>query len=67
MGSSQFAGRRLFPKVKDNPRREGSHGHRSLGLIIAKPGISYFDFLAVGGRSLDLRWDIAHGNCEARH
>ncbi len=65
-GQSQFSGRKLFPKVKTNPRREGSHGFRSMGLIIAKPGIIYEDYLAAGGRNSDIRYDIAHGHCEAR-
>ena len=33
-GPSQFSGQKLFPKVKTNPRREGSHGHRSMSIIL---------------------------------
>ena len=52
-----------------NPRRKGSHGHRSLGLFIdanaPRPrAITFEQFLAEGGRSKDLRWDIMHNNVE---
>ncbi len=65
-GLSQFSGQKLFPKVKTNPRREGSHGFKSMSIILAKPGISYEDYLAAGGRNSDIRYDIAHGHAEAR-
>ena len=64
--NSQFAGRKPYPKTKANPRREGSHGFRSLGIIIAKPGIGYEQFLAAGGRNRDLRYDVAKKHVEAR-
>jgi hypothetical protein len=46
---------------EDNPRREGSHGHRSLQIIIDSPGITVEEYIAKGGRPRDLRWDIAKG------
>ena len=65
----QFAGKSLFPLRPNpdgngyyNPRRYGSHGHRSLQVIIDQPGISYADFLKAGGRQVDLAWDVKHGN-----
>jgi hypothetical protein len=67
--NSQFAGKKLYPSkeaAKANPRREGSHGFRSLAIIIAKPGISYSDFLAAGGRNRDLRYDVSQGHAVAR-
>lgn len=48
-------------KPIDNPRREGTHGHRSFELIDPKKGIKYEDYLAAGGRNNDLGWDIDHG------
>lgn len=47
-----------------NPRRPGSHGHNSMQIIInaGAEGIKYEDFIAAGGRSNDLNWDIAHDN-----
>jgi hypothetical protein len=65
-GGSQFKGKKLFPKVEKNPRRSGSHGERSLGIIIAKPGITYAEFIRAGGRAQDLRWDARYGHVEAR-
>jgi hypothetical protein len=66
---SRFSGKKLFPTdtaKKDNPRREKSHGHRSLEVIRTKPGITYEQFLRAGGRRVDLAWDVVHGNAEAR-
>lgn len=69
--ASEFAGKTLVGAVKENqegavvnPRRAGTPGHKSLGLILdaGKAGITYEDFIEKGGRNQDLRWDIAHGN-----
>lgn len=54
-----------MPPYYENPRRQNSHGHRSLQIIIDNPGITTEEFLAKGGRSNDLRWDLAHGNVRA--
>lgn len=64
---SQFSGMKLKPTVETNVRREGSHGHKSLQLIIAagKDGILYEDYIAKGGRLNDLSWDIDKGNVTA--
>jgi hypothetical protein len=48
-----------------NPRRQNSHGYRSLQIIIDQPGITTEDFLAAGGRLNDLRWDLKHGHIRA--
>lgn len=69
-------GQRLFPALlgKDdaagagtylNPRRKGSHGYKSLQLIIDNPGITAEEFVAKGGRNVDLRWDLKAGNVRA--
>lgn len=61
-----FNGRKLFPLVKENPRRKGSHGHTSMEIILKTPGIAYEAFIKAGGRRNDLTWDINAGNAEAR-
>jgi hypothetical protein len=63
---SEFAGKPLFAKVSSNPRRSDSYGHKSMAIILRKPGIAYEDFVAKGGRSADLRYDIAHGHVTTR-
>ena len=45
-----------------NVRRKGSHGYRSLQIVIDNPGITTEEFVAKGGRLNDLRWDINQGN-----
>jgi hypothetical protein len=65
--NSMFDGRRF--KVKDgtttNPRREGTKGHASFLLLLDSPdGLKYEDYLASGGRRVDLAWDLVHGNVE---
>jgi hypothetical protein len=57
--ASGFAGKIIRAEVDENPRREGTGGHRSMEIILAHPkGISYEDFLAAGGRRQDLVWDL---------
>jgi len=61
---SSFSGSRIVSTKTVNPRRPGSHGWKSMKIIIESgpDGISYEDFIAAGGRAVDLRWDVAHGN-----
>lgn len=61
---SDFAGKKLYVKTAENPRREGSHGAASFALI--KNGMTIDEFVAAGGRMADLRWDVAKGHVEAR-
>lgn len=63
---SNFNGLKLHSVNVENPRREGTHGHKSMQIIIDNPGISYEDFIAKGGRANDLRWDIEHSNVVAK-
>jgi Skp family chaperone for outer membrane proteins len=49
---------------KTNPRREGTHGHKSWEAI--KDGMSYEEFLASGGRNRDLMHDVKLGRIEIR-
>ena len=55
---SQFSGKKITRLVKDNPRRNGTHGFKSFALI--KSGMSYEDYLKAGGRRQDLAWDVKH-------
>lgn len=70
------SGKRLFPALLGedgaagagtylNPLRKNSHGYRSLQIIIDSPGITAEEFVAKGGRNVDLRWDIKAGNVRA--
>jgi hypothetical protein len=66
---SCFSGKKLFPTdaaKKTNPRREGSWGQKSLDIIRHQPGITYEAFMRAGGRPVDLRYEVAKGNAEAR-
>lgn len=51
----------IVKDVKTNPRKEGTWGHQSWSLI--KSGMTVAKFTELGGRTADLRWDIARGNC----
>lgn len=64
---SQYSGMLLKATVETNTRREGSHGHKSLGIIMAagKDGILYEDYIKKGGRLNDLVWDVNKDNVEA--
>jgi hypothetical protein len=50
----------IIKDVKTNPRKEGTLGHASFALI--KNGMTVAKFIELGGRTTDLRWDIAHNN-----
>lgn len=58
--NSAFEGKRLFATQKENPRREGTHGHKSYAVLMQNPGITYEQFVALGGRRVDLAWDFGH-------
>lgn len=59
------SGQHLMASVDANPRRKGSHGFKSLQIVIDNPGISTEEFVAKGGRLNDLRWDLKAGNIRA--
>jgi len=60
----KFVGKTIRSLVTENPRREGTHGHISMAIIIKAKEISYEDYRAAGGRPNDLQWDIDHNNVE---
>lgn len=57
-------GKKIFKLVDGNPRREGTHGHKSFALI--KDGMTYEQYMQAGGRNNDLGWDIDHKYVELR-
>lgn len=50
----------IVKDVKTNPRKEGTWGHQSFALI--KSGMTVAKFVELGGRTSDLRYDMAHGH-----
>jgi len=58
-GSGMFFGKILHALKDVNPRRAGSRGFWSYEILRTAPnGIAYADYLAAGGRSVDLHWDV---------
>jgi hypothetical protein len=43
----------------------GSHGFKSFQIILDNPAITVEDFIAKGGRSVDLNWDMKMGRVTA--
>ena len=64
--SSKFADKVIKNKSAKNPRREGTHGHRSMEIIMkaGKKGITYAAYIEAGGRNNDLNWDVEKDNVE---
>lgn len=59
---SDFAGRTIVQVANDNPRRAGTQGHESFEILVKAGGrMKYEAYLAEGGRTQDLKWDLAHG------
>jgi hypothetical protein len=52
------AGKNITKLVKENPRRKGTNGFDSFNKI--KSGMTYEQYIAAGGRLVDLNWDIEH-------
>lgn len=50
----------IVKDVKTNPRKEGTWGHQSFSLI--KTGMTVAKFVELGGRTSDLRYDMAKGH-----
>lgn len=62
--TSQYAGKKIFKVSKENPRREGTHGHKSFSVI--KDGMTYEQYIQKGGRQIDLDWDVKKGNIKVK-
>ncbi len=60
---SAHAGKRIVIEVRENPRREGTHGHRSFQpLLDALPEqFTCEQYCEAGGRPKDLKWDLSKG------
>lgn len=63
--NSSHAGKKIFilTEKNANPRREGTHGHKSFELVrTAGSGkLTYEAYIEKGGRSNDLAWDLDKG------
>tara|TARA_R110000824_G_scaffold15883_3_gene66564 strand:- start:7062 stop:7466 length:405 start_codon:yes stop_codon:yes gene_type:complete len=57
---SAYSGHKLYPLCDTNPRYPGSHGYHAIKIIMDNPGITYEDYMAAGGLSNGLRYDLAH-------
>lgn len=62
---SDLLGKTLTCTKEENPRREGSHGYKSIQIIIDNPGITTEAFIEAGGRLVDLKWDIKNNSVTA--
>ena len=63
---SKNSGKKIFPIVDGNPRLAGSHGYHAFKIVQENPGILYEDYIANGGGSHHLRWDLARKFVEVR-
>ena len=61
---SDNAGKKIYRLVKENPRREGSIGHHSFSLI--RDGMPYEEYIELGGRAGDIKWDVEHSFVELK-
>lgn len=64
-GTGTYNGHKLRAVPKENPRREGSHGHASFQVVLDNPGITYEKFIEKGGKPQNLRKDISMGRIVA--
>jgi hypothetical protein len=62
---SRFAGKRLYSKVKVNPRNPG-HSNKLFQLIMDNPGITFEEWRAAGGKLVDISHDYRNGRLEAK-
>lgn len=52
--------------VSENPRKPGTHGHRSWEIAASEPEMTIGRYRELGGRMNDLKWDIERGWTEIR-
>ena len=64
--SRQFKGNMVSACCTENPRREGTHGHTSMALLIERGPMLYDEFIKAGGRRVDLSYDVNHGWAEVQ-
>ena len=58
------AGKKIYLKVEGNPRRVGTIGYKSFSLL--RNGMTLEEYLAAGGRNVDLRWELSKKTVELR-
>ena len=58
--TSMYSGKVIVKLVKENPRREDTHGYNSWELL--RKGMTYEQYIEAGGRRVDLAWDILKKN-----
>lgn len=61
----KYAGKSIRCLVEKNPRREGTKGFHSMGILInSSIPVSYENYISEGGRPNDLAYDIEKGHVE---
>ena len=61
----KYAGKSIRCLVEKNPRREGTKGFHSMGILInSSIPVSYENYISEGGRPNDLAWDLEKGHVE---
>ena len=61
----KYAGKKIRCLVEKNPRREGTKGFHSMGILInSSIPVSYENYISEGGRPNDLAWDLEKGHVE---
>lgn len=61
----KYAGKMIRCLVEKNPRREGTKGFHSMGILInSSVPVSYENYISEGGRPNDLAWDLEKGHVE---
>lgn len=55
--TSKFAGRKIVKLVNENPRRAGTHGHKTFTLYGG--GKTYDQVISAGGRRQDVAFDLS--------
>jgi hypothetical protein len=63
--AGKYVGKTVFATTDVNPRRIGTNGFKSFEIIRGKKnGVPYADYLAAGGRTNDLQWDVDKGHAK---
>jgi|TARA_X000001388_G_scaffold73794_1_gene65948 hypothetical protein len=61
----KYEGKSIRCLVEKNPRREGTKGFHSMGILInSSIPVSYENYISEGGRPNDLAWDLEKGHVE---
>ena len=60
--ASALSSKTITIKAERNTRRAGSHGYKSLQIVLDAGSLTVEEYLKQGGRLNDLRWDMNKGN-----